>query len=765
MRTLFFTFVIFILIHTPSFSQIYDLSGEVVNSESGDKIEAANIIVVNAGIYTTTNKNGIFNLKFFNSGEYEILFSHTGFSPLTKTINIPLKETVFKIELEPAVIDLGEVVITGLKYTTIVKESPLPVVVTFKENIEKFSKVSLADVVTSEPGVTLTRDGIWATDISIRGLTGGNIVFLIDGNRVETATEIAARMSMVDLNDVQRIEIIKGGTSSLYGSGATGGIVNVVTSGGDFSDRFFISGNASASFSTVNGGFYRSAGIKTGDKNWYLTLRGTQRNATDVSTPEGKLINSYFNDNNISASAGVNFFEKHNINLSYQKFYAEDVGLPGNSSFPSTATVRYPEEKREMFSIGYTLKQAFNFLPTFKVKYFYQEILRDVEVKVNPMVTLYPRANHYTNGVQAQFDFITSNSIRIITGLDIWQRSLESRRRRVVSNTNTTIGERPLPEATFRSSGIFIQSEFDKLLSNLNVSIGGRYDFINVENKKVENPEYTIVNGVRNDNPNNRVTLWNANNFTGKSWSLNLSTLYKITNSLHATFNYGRSFRAPSIEERFLFADLGSFIRAGNPFLEPEDGNFFDLGFRVWEDNFSLRLNGFLNMFTNLVSEEAGTFLNRPARISVNVGKATLTGFDLFAEYRFFEKSSIYLSLAYVSGKDTENDTPLRFIPPLNATSGVKSVIYKDLEADFNITVFNAQDNVATGEFTTPGYAIFSLGLNYPKIPLGFTKISLSAGVENIFDKAYKNHLATNRGLIKLEPGRNFYFKVLLAIE
>ena len=80
-------------------------------------------------------------------------------------------------------------------------------------------------------------DGVWATNINIRGLGESRLVTLVDGNRVETATDLTASLSMIDINDIERVEIIKGAQSSLYGTGAMGGIVNIITKDGHFAEK------------------------------------------------------------------------------------------------------------------------------------------------------------------------------------------------------------------------------------------------------------------------------------------------------------------------------------------------------------------------------------------------------------------------------------------------------------------------------------------------------------------------------------------------
>ncbi len=82
------------------------------------------------------------------------------------------------------------------------------------------------------------------------------------------------------------------------------------------------------------------------------------------------------------------------------------------------------------------------------------------------------------------------------------------------------------------------------------------------------------------------------------------------------------------------------------------------------------------------------------------------------------------------------------------------------LEADISSTIFAEQNNTASGEIKTPGYAVFNLSLISKRINLGSVSLRISGGVDNVFDKNYRNHLSTTRGSITTEPGRNFYIKL-----
>jgi len=81
---------------------------------------------------------------------------------------------------------------------------------------------------------------------------------------------------------------------------------------------------------------------------------------------------------------------------------------------------------------------------------------------------------------------------------------------------------------------------------------------------------------------------------------------------------------------------------------------------------------------------------------------------------------------------------------------------------EFAVQMAAKQDQVAAGERTTGGYAIYNAGFSSVPLPVGRMNAELAFGVQNIFNRSYRNHLATNRGIVKDEPGRNIYVRLLV---
>ncbi len=719
-------------------------------------------------------------------GTYQLTFSHVGYKSIQIKVNLKnIEAKILKINLEQTAIPLGSVIVTSTKSEKEIKDVSLPIEVLNKDDILKSPGITPSDLLSEIPGVTLERDGIWATSINIRGLSRSSLVTLIDGNRVETATDLSAGLSLINPDNISRIEVIKGSSSSLYGTGALGGIVNIITKSGEFSQNFLMNGTINSSFNAVNNCFNQNLSLQVSNSFFYTRINGSFEKAGNTQTPAGELQNSQFKDNSYSISLGFMPFEFQKLKINYQKYKANDVGIPGGYPlFPSQAEVKYTDISRDLFDAEYSIGNISKSLNNVSLKYYNQNIYRFVEnipyitqtspEKIINIKKITPNARHYTNGLQFQTNWSLGNRNILISGFDIWQRKIDSRRERylsiqnldtsgnVINTINQVVGEKPLPDAKYLSMGYYIQDEFILINDKLQLNLSGRVDQIKISNNEVKNPVYVIVNDVRNNNPPNQIINWNSENDKNFSWSGNLGFLYTLSKDIDITFDAARSFRSPSLEERYQYIDLGSLIRLGNPNLKPEDGYFMNLGLRVWKEKISVKGDLFYNYLKNLVAEVPGIYENRPARINENIGKAKLYGYDFQIQYNLYDDFVVYGSGAYVRGENVEEGSNLPAIPPLNGKLGFRTSLYDIVNIDLSSTFFASQKYVAAGEFTTPGYVYYNLYLSSNKLNISNVQIFLNGGIENMFNKLYRNHLSTNRGLNTAEPGRNFFLKLNL---
>lgn len=766
------------------------ISGKIKTTDTDEILGGANINLLGTSRGTISNQKGEFQLRKVPVGVQKIRIRYIGYQEKIQEVTIIENETInLTIKLMPAIIQTQGVLVTSSRYEKELADVSLPVTIVTSKQIDNTAPLTLVDAMKSEPGLALSRDGIWGTRLVVRGLSRNNLVTLIDGNRLESATDLAADLAMIDVNDIERIEVIRGSGSALYGSGAIGGVINVITRNGYYSDQFHIDGGLSGGISSVNKMGNGHAHFNMGDSRWFFYLSSMYRQAQDVQTPAGKLLNSQFTDNNISTKAGFKLFENSEIKLIYQNFQAEDVGIPGGGTiFPVEAEVRYPVEKRENLSFELVSRNWTSWLRQTSFKYFKQNIKREVEnipftVKLMPgqppkrvsVLKVTPGAMHHIDGFQFQSDWYPTKNQYFIAGVDYWQRQYDGHRSKfqkievlnpidnsVTKTTLKEIGELPLPDSKYVSFGIFGQNELRIWHEKLVFTFGGRYDWINIQNDEALNPEFEITDGVRNDNPAGQTVLWVAGDSKNKSWSANFSLLYHLHPNFKLKFTTAKSFRSPALEERYQFIDLGNLVKIGDPDLQPERGMFGDLGFELSLYKFALSGNAFLNQIDDMVVDEPTTYENRAALKKVNVGQARLTGFDGRIDWEFKPSLTLYGTVGYVKGEDIKNNVPLPLIPPLNGRLGLrwKSPFYFNL--DFSSNMYATQDRIVTEELRTPGYTTFDVFLNSYPLTTRFMVSRLVFGVENVTNRLYRNHLATNRGLIVAEPGRNFVVRWLV---
>lgn len=691
-------------------------------------------------------------------------------------------------------IRIGEVVVSSLRIDRKMRELPASMSVVGAYDYQRQSALTLSNVLNAEPGITMGGDGVWATNINIRGLGESRLVTLIDGNRVETATDLTASLGMVDVNDIRRVEVIKGAQSSLYGTGAMGGIINIITKDGHFAHKPYLTGNVISGFASANHLFSNHAAISTGAEKWYFRLSGACNKADDIRTPDGILPNSQFTTNNIAAKVGIKPHGNHLLKMQYQRNWSTDVGIPGGNAFPGPAEATYTDIGRQLFNTSYEITNITDKLSSLRLNYFNQYILRDVSMIPNtftetPLANgntqlttpqlITPTGKHLTNGTQLQSTWNLSEKNIFIAGVDVWGRKLTTSREKyitvevlnpqgnVLKTNNLERGETPIPESRFNSAGLFFQDEGHFLNNRLTLITGARLDQVRVKNEEGFDVDYLIINGIRNDSPSTQRVTFEKGDENSFSWSANAGILYQIHKNVDASLNLARSFRAPSLEERFKYIDLGNFVRLGDPSLKPESGYSADLGIRIWNPRFCLQSGVFANRITNMIVEAPGEFVYTltsetnpdtiPALINSNVSKALLYGFDFKLDYNFYKNLVVLVSGAYVRGKDTDASENLPLIPPLNGSLGIRYSYYKAGTVELTLAGAAKQNKIAEGEKETDGYYRLDLAVNTNKIDVGIARLQVFAGIDNITNKSYINHLSTNRGGISVEPGRNIF--------
>lgn len=204
------------------------VSGSVTD-EKGELLPYANIIIKNTTLGTVTDLDGNYVLPISHPGQYTIVVKYAGFIPVEKQISFS-NDTTINFCLKEDILHLNEVTVTGTRTPKLLKDAPVITRVISSEQIKKINAVTVKDLLEIElPGLEFTRQMDGQTAINMQGMSGKYVLFLIDGERMAGETLNNVDYNRLNTENIERIEIVRGASSALYGSNAIGGVVNIIT--------------------------------------------------------------------------------------------------------------------------------------------------------------------------------------------------------------------------------------------------------------------------------------------------------------------------------------------------------------------------------------------------------------------------------------------------------------------------------------------------------------------------------------------------------
>lgn len=207
------------------------LAGRITDSVSDSALASVNVLVNGTLLRAVSNDHGDYRITDVAPGTYVVRVLRLGYESATRTVTLAAGDTVrVNFALARARIQLAPVTVTASRATRGIGDVPASQAVLSEREMLNRSAITLDDALPFVPGVILNHD-----NVDIRGSTGAaggvgsRVLFLMDGHPVLTADGGEVDFSSIPLLDVDRVEVIKGAYSALYGSNALGGVVNVIT--------------------------------------------------------------------------------------------------------------------------------------------------------------------------------------------------------------------------------------------------------------------------------------------------------------------------------------------------------------------------------------------------------------------------------------------------------------------------------------------------------------------------------------------------------
>lgn len=232
MKKIVFTIFIFHLIFYTATAQTGTISGKIKSARTGERVPFASVQLKGKQVKTFADENGHFMLYDAPVGEQTLQISSVGFHKYSQLISIVAGETLqVLIELNEEKLNLNEVVVTGTRTAKRITDSPVIVNLIDSKGLDQVVATSLSEGLRFQPGLRVETDCQTCnyTQLRINGLQGGYSQILINGRPVFSPLTGLYGMEQIPANMIERIEVVRGGISALYGSSAIGGTVNVIT--------------------------------------------------------------------------------------------------------------------------------------------------------------------------------------------------------------------------------------------------------------------------------------------------------------------------------------------------------------------------------------------------------------------------------------------------------------------------------------------------------------------------------------------------------
>lgn len=773
------------------------LTGKITASNSDEQLIGASVFIVELKTGASTDINGTYKIEDVPSGTYLVEVRYIGHKTLVRKVTIS-GEAYQDFVLEPAVSELSELVVTGVGQATELRESPVIIKPIGADILHGQSNQNLIDALRSVPGVDQVTTGSGISKPVIRGLGYNRIVTLWNGIRQEGQQWGDEHGIEIDEYAVDRVEVIKGPGSLLYGSDAIAGVVNFLPA--KPMPRSHIRTSLSTNYQSNNNLVGYSLSNEGNKKGLQWAGRFTNKFAGNYANPnDGKVYNSGFREIDGNLSVGV--AKQWGYSYVSVSTFNQRVGIvEGERDNEGRFLKMTPDINGDVAEVPVANKE----LDGYAIGLPYQDI-HHFRVVSNSNIIL----GNSSMLVDIGFQKNTRKEYADPSHPDEEELYMD------LNTLNYSVKYRMPPKAGWESTigvGGMLQENINKgeeyLIPDYNSWDVGVFAL----SQKALSSKLTIAGGVRFDVKSMhtaRLVLEEEGvKFEGfekfyDNFSGSVGISYRPNSENTIKFNVSRGFRSPNIAEVGSNGKHEGTFRYehGNKDLKAEVSHQIDLGYFLNTDHVTFEVTPFANFLQDyiflekLTSIAGGDSIPNPqdpgsAAFRYTQGNATLYGGEVYLDIHPHPLDWLHIenSFSYVRAIQTNQPDSLRnlpFIPAPNYKGGVRAHFSKvgkwfsNAHARFGVEHYFAQDNIFSAydtETATSGYTLINAGLGSDIDVFSSSssaKLSLFLSVENLANVAYQSHLsrlkyapinpATGRyGVYNM--GRNFSVKVILSI-
>ncbi|MGQ1910756.1 TonB-dependent receptor [Marinifilum sp. RC60d5] len=706
-------------------AQVGSLSGTVNSKLGQEALIGANVYFHGTTIGTATNGEGTYTLRNLKVGKYDVFVSYSGYARKKQTIEIKEGANTLNVQLEKSKRQLGEVVVTGTGTPHHLKSAPVQTELIGKKLVKAVSASGFADLMS---GISPSFDfnpGNMGSFIQLNGLGNDYILILVDGKRMYGDVGGQNDVNRINPDDIEKIEVVKGASSSLYGSEAIAGVVNIITKKSN--RKIYAESNTRVSeYGTRQ--YHNKVGINSGrfssltsysrkeSDGWQLSkFEIDEDNDNDdpsddvLVETDAKQVNAY-NDYTISQRFDYDVSKKLSFYV-LGSMYEKDVELPTtvrnygyhykDNSY--SAGAKFRTNKTDYLTVDFNSDQ-------FKYYYKYNQDYKDYTTGEKVLNTTQKRED-----VNLKYIFRLNKANQFTVGSEYVNEEIESEGR--------ITGDK----ADAYTLSVFAQDEI-KLIENLSLVAGIRY---------VKHKEY-------------------GNDFTPK-----VSALYKMNNfNFRAT--YAKGFKAPTLKELYYRYQKGSSLYLGNSDLDPQKSDYYSFSVEYIVSKLSLSVSAYQNKINDMIAYETITTSDadeaegvKKTRRHINIGETQSTGIDFIFNYKIGAGFTFGGGYSFVDAKNETDDIDLEGVAQNYANIRLLyDRSWKDYSLNVSLTGRIQDDKFYDGEPDAEGYNLWKLTTSHRFKGAG-TSFEVTAGIDNIFDYVDNSSYGSHYGTVN--PGRTVF--------
>jgi len=723
-------FVLFLFIKVNAQNHI---KGKVtdINNES---LIGASVSLPELNKGTITNQAGEYLISNIPNGKIKIQFSFVGYNTEIKTIDISQTENEVNAILTIAIIQSQEVVITG-GYVSSQHENAVKIDVLKSKDIVLSGTPNFMESLTQVPGIDMIAKGQGVSKPVIRGLSMNDVLIMNNGVRIENYQFSENHPLGIDENDVERVEIIKGPASLLYGSDAIGGVINFIKEKPAPVGK--ILGDYRMQLHSNTLGMNNSIGLKGASKNLFGGFRFGHKTHADYLQGGGNYVpNSRFNEMTFNANTG--YTGKIGTFKVFYDYFKQDLGM---TVPPVKLLITEQGRKNKIWyqDLEHQLLSSQNSLYLGKFKWdinaAYQSALRKLQTTLDvPFVEM----NLSTITYESKLYLTSNDKSEYIIGLQ------------GMSQNNRNLNNRAsqfLPDANINNIGFLGLAQYT-IFNKLKLQGGLRFDIYKTE---------TFALGTEGTSGYHAPVNKDFSNLNGS-----IGATYNVNEKIMFRANFAKGYRVPNLSELTSNGMHGDRYEIGNENLSPENSFETDLSLHYHGEFLSFDLAGFYNQINDYIFISPTT---DTTSTGIGIYRFSQTNAKLYggeAGVHFHPKSLPWLHVegtySSVVGKQ-ENGNYLPFIPAQKFRYEIKAEcekigFLKNPSIKLSALTALKQGNQSPYETATDGYTLVNFSIN-TDFHVSRQTLNFGISINNVFDTQYFDHLSTLKPLNYYNQGRN----------